>query len=196
MQEVSQISEFGKIFIFLILGVLFILLGYLVNSIISPKNPNPEKLTTYECGEEPVGNSWIQFNMRFYIIALVFLLFEIEIVFLFPWATVFADPSIIAQAPLWGWFSLVEMFIFIGILLIGLVYIWRKGDLQWIRSKNVLPKLSVSVPSYLYENINKETYIVKPFTIETKMPEAVPATEATTAPVKRPPFKSAIKKSE
>src|SRR5687768_10242113 len=156
MQEVSQISEFGKIFIFLILGLIFILLGYTVNYLISPKKPNPEKLTSYECGEEPVGNSWFQFNMRFYVIALVFLLFDVEIVFLFPWATIFADQVIIAEAPLWGWFSLIEMFIFIGILLIGLVYVWKKGDLHWIQSAHKVSPVNVPIPSYIYENINRE----------------------------------------
>ena len=74
MQDTAQISEFGKILVFLALGVFFILAGYGVNSLLSKKKPNPIKNATYECGEESVGNSWVQFNMRFYVIALLFLI--------------------------------------------------------------------------------------------------------------------------
>jgi len=84
MQDTAQISEFGKILVFLALGVFFILAGYGVNSFFSKKKPNPIKNATYECGEESVGNSWVQFNMRFYVIALLFLIFDVEIAVLFP----------------------------------------------------------------------------------------------------------------
>jgi NADH-quinone oxidoreductase subunit A len=73
MDETSQLSEFGKIFIYLIMGVLIVLFIFFLGKLVAPKNPNPEKLTSYECGEEPTGNSWIQFNSRFYVIALLFL---------------------------------------------------------------------------------------------------------------------------
>jgi NADH-quinone oxidoreductase subunit A len=79
----------------------------------------------YECGEDPVGDTHIKFNARFYVIALIFLIFDVEIVFLFPWAVVFRQIGVLA---------FVEMFIFIGILLVGLAYVWAKGDLEWIRS--------------------------------------------------------------
>ena len=79
----------------------------------------------YECGEEPVGDTRIKFNTRFYVIALIFLIFDVEIVFLFPWAVVYRKIGMLA---------FVEMLIFIVILLVGLAYVWAKGDLEWIRS--------------------------------------------------------------
>ena len=79
----------------------------------------------YECGEEPIGDTRIKFNTRFYVIALIFLIFDVEIVFLFPWGVVYREIGMLA---------FVEMLIFIGILLVGLAYVWAKGDLEWIRS--------------------------------------------------------------
>lgn len=197
MQETPQISEFGKIFVFFLLGILFVATGYLINKIISPHKPNPEKLTTYECGEEPAGNSWLQFNMRFYVVALIFLLFDVEIIFLFPWSTIFANKQLINAIPQWGWISLTEMFLFIGILLLGLVYVWRKGALEWIKPKIQVIPTNSAVPFQLYEKINQQLYIVKPFVLETKQTEKahndMPASPPT---IKRPPFKSAIKKNE
>jgi NADH-quinone oxidoreductase subunit A len=106
MDETSQLSEFGKIFIYLIMGVLIVLFIFFLGKLVAPKNPNHEKLTSYECGEEPTGNSWIQFNSRFYVIALVFLLFDVELAFIFPWATVFSRQELINVDPNWGWLSL------------------------------------------------------------------------------------------
>ena len=77
MNEISQLSEFGKVFIYLIMGVLFVLFSFFLSWLVALKKPNPEKLSSYECGEEPTGNSWIQFNSRFYVIALIFLLLKI-----------------------------------------------------------------------------------------------------------------------
>ncbi|MFD2147256.1 NADH-quinone oxidoreductase subunit A [Mucilaginibacter antarcticus] len=114
MGEVAQISEFGKILIFLIVGIIAVGALFFVNRLIAPHNPTAEKLTTYECGEEPTGNAWLPFNSRFYVIALVFLLFDVEMVFIFPWATVFGSHEIAAADARWGWFSLAEMFIFWG----------------------------------------------------------------------------------
>lgn len=173
-----QISEFGKILVFLILGVLFVLAGYAVNKLLRKDNPTPEKLTSYECGEEPTGNSWLQFNIRFYVVALIFLLFDVEIIFIFPWATVFGDHGLIAENPQWGWFSLVEMFIFIGILIIGLMFVWVKGDLEWVKPQPVIPKTSAGIPKELYQKINDEKYRVKMFTVE-QPGEATPAAEPT-----------------
>jgi len=117
-----MLSQFGTVFVFLAFGFVFLAFGMLASRIVRPSNPSEEKLSTYECGEEPVGIAWTQFNIRFYVIALVFLIFEIEIVFLFPWATVFKDL---------GLFSFVEMMIFVFILVVGLAYVWLKGDLEW-----------------------------------------------------------------
>ncbi len=192
MQEVAQISEFGKIFVFLILGFVFIMLGYAIAKLISPHKPNPEKNSSYECGEDPAGNSRLQFNMRFYVIALIFILFDVEIVFLFPWSTIFADEALLQAIPQWGIFSLVEMFLFVLILLIGLVYIWVKGDLEWVRPEIKIPHVAVNIPRTVYDAINEENYSIKEF-----QPEQITVTEEKAASTSmRPPFKSAIRKTE
>src|SRR5215510_10849603 len=106
----QYLSAFGEILLFIIGGIVFILVTLLVSRIVRPNRPNPEKLSTYESGEEPITAAWTQFNIRFYIVALIFLLFEVEIVFLFPWATVFANKKLIQETNgAWGWFSLIEM---------------------------------------------------------------------------------------
>jgi NADH-quinone oxidoreductase subunit A len=92
--------------------------------VLRPERFDEEKLTTYECGEEPVGNAWIQFNIRFYVFALIFIVFDVEAVFLLPWATVFRSLGLLAY---------VEGLVFIGILVVALAYVWRKGDLAWVR---------------------------------------------------------------
>jgi NADH-quinone oxidoreductase subunit A len=170
MDETSQLSEFGKIFIYLIMGVLFVLFTFFLGKLVALKKPNPEKLTSYECGEEPTGNSWIQFNSRFYVIALVFLLFDVELAFIFPWSTVFSQQELINVDPNWGWLSLIEMFIFIGILLIGLVYVWKKGDLNWIRPEQNLPVSPSRIPLSAYDAINMEMYQTKTFNVDTVIP--------------------------
>lgn len=114
--------DFATAFIFLVVGSAFIAANLIISRLLQPRHPSAIKLSTYECGELPVGQSWIQFNNRFYVIALVFLIFDVEIAFLFPWAVVFKEL---------GLFAFIEALIFIGILLVGLAYVWRKGDLEW-----------------------------------------------------------------
>ena len=121
-----MLSQFGTTFVFLALGVIFVVIGMVASRIVRLSNPSDEKLSTYECGEEPIGPAWTQFNIRFYVIALVFLIFEVEIVFFLPWATVFKDL---------GLFAFVEMMIFVFMLVIGLAYVWAKGDLEWEKMK-------------------------------------------------------------
>ncbi len=176
MAGVSQISEFGKILIFL--------------------NPTQEKLTSYECGEEVTGNAWLPFNSRFYVIALVFLLFDVEMVFIFPWATVFGSHEINNFEPRWGWLALTEMFVFLGILILGLAYVWVKGDLDWIKPKPIVPTTDTLIPKSLYEKLNAEqaTYKVKAFAAETMAVETTTTlTTSTTTPTK-PMFKPTFKK--
>ncbi len=196
MAELSQISEFGKILIFLITGIILVALMFFVNRLIAPNKPNPEKLTSYECGEEPTGNAWLPFNSRFYVIALVFLLFDVEMVFIFPWATIFGNHEIIAADARWGWFSLAEMFIFLGILILGLAYVWRKGDLDWIKPKPTVPATNSSIPASLYEKLNLEqsVYKVKDFNIEPGPVANAPVATTTTAPIRKPMFKPTFKK--
>jgi NADH-quinone oxidoreductase subunit A len=127
-----MLSSFGIVLLFFIIGVVFVAIGLLAAAIVRPSNPNPLKLSTYECGEEPIGGPWIKFNFRFYIVALVFLLFDVEVVFLLPWSVVFKDL---------GWFAFVEMIIFVVILLAGLAYVWVKGDLDWERPDPTIPSM-------------------------------------------------------
>jgi len=194
MNEASQISEFGKVFIYLIMGVLFVLFSFFMGWLVALKKPNPEKLSSYECGEEPTGSSWIQFNSRFYVIALVFLLFDVEMVFIFPWATVFGQEVLLTADHRWGWLSLIEMFIFIGILLMGLVYVWKKGDLNWIRPEQFLPAAPTKIPFSVYQALNEEKYQVKEFTLNNVLVEPEKVQAATNPSSFKPTFKPKFKK--
>ncbi|MHB1176980.1 MAG: NADH-quinone oxidoreductase subunit A [Daejeonella sp.] len=194
MIEASQLTEFGKVFIYLVMGVLFVLFTFFLGWLVAVKRPNPEKLSSYECGEEPTGSSWIQFNSRFYVVALIFLLFDVEMVFIFPWTTIFSQEAIILAESRWGWLSLIEMFIFIGILLIGLVYVWKKGDLNWIKPDYTRPSGPGKIPLSVYSRINTEKYLVKGFSI-TKEPVAEPILSADTKPSSpKPMFRPQFKK--
>lgn len=159
MDEYSQITEFGKVLIFLIIGVVFVCGTVFLSKVIAPYKPNPEKNTSYECGEETTGSSWIQFNSRFYVIALIFLLFDVEMIFVFPWATVFSSQELIAADSRWGWLAFTEMLIFISILLLGLVYVWRKKDLNWIKPAVSSPTVNTNIPLEAYTALNSKTYI-------------------------------------
>src|ERR671925_1890987 len=98
-----MLTDFGRIFIFFIVGAIFVAGGLVTAWLVRPDRKYPNKLTSYECGEEPVGGSWVKFNIRFYVVALIFLIFDVEIVFLFPWALVFQKL---------GPYAFVEMLIF------------------------------------------------------------------------------------
>ncbi|MBB5394880.1 NADH-quinone oxidoreductase subunit A [Mucilaginibacter sp. AK015] len=201
MDGVAQISEFGKILIFLITGIVAIGGLFFTNRLLSPRNPTPEKLTTYECGEEPTGSAWLPFNSRFYVIALVFLLFDVEMVFVFPWATVFGNREIIATDARWGWIALTEMFIFLGILILGLAYVWRKGDLNWIKPNVTLPQTDARIPRSLYDDLNAKQgdFKVKQFSLEVAEPAIAvtptsPSIKAPATEPRKPMFKPAFKK--
>jgi len=156
----ETLEPYAYAFLFFIAGIIFVIGGMLTSRLISPKRPNPEKLTTYECGEDPVGSSWIQFNMRFYVMGIVFLIFDIEMLLLFPWILVFADKQTIQQFPAWAWLSVLEIFIFLIILGLGLVYVWLKGDLDWVKPQVVAPMEKQIIPSDLYQKIN-DKYLSK-----------------------------------
>jgi NADH-quinone oxidoreductase subunit A len=129
-----MLTDFGRIFIFLIIGGLFVVAGLAAAWIIRPHRWYPGKLATYECGEQPRGDAVVKFNIRFYVVALVFLIFEVEVAFLFPWAVVYKQL---------GLFAFVEMMIFLAILFVGYAYVWRRGDLEWDKPAPTIP----SVPS-------------------------------------------------
>ncbi|QSE98918.1 NADH-quinone oxidoreductase subunit A [Fulvivirga lutea] len=150
-------DNYWDIVIFFLGGLGFIAGGLITAKLVRPSRPNDEKLTTYESGEDPMGLARGRVNTRFYVIALIFLLFEVEIIFLFPWATVFGNEELInGTNGLWGWFSLIEMFVFIGILGLGLAYVWRKGFLDWPKSEIQKNEFTSPVPMNLYEEINKK----------------------------------------
>jgi NADH-quinone oxidoreductase subunit A len=119
-----MILQFANVLVFLVVGVLFLAVSLLLSSLVRPSKYSAEKLIPYECGENPVGSPWIQFNIRFYVFALIFIVFDVEVAFLIPWAVVFKKL---------GLFAFIEGLIFIAILAVGLAYVWAKGDLQWVR---------------------------------------------------------------
>jgi len=116
-------SQYLAVLIFLFAGIGIVLVTFFIARLIRPHNPYPQKDMTYECAEDPIGPGWIQFNNRFYIFGLIFVLFDVEVVFLFPWAVAFGQL---------GLFALVEVFLFVAILFFGLFYAWRKGVLKWV----------------------------------------------------------------
>lgn len=190
MDDPAQLSEYGKILLIAIVGAILVCVTIFLAKIISPKNPNPEKLSTYECGEETVGTAWVQINPRFYVIALVFLLFDVELIFVFPWATVFGDARFIALDSRWGWFTLVEMAIFLGILIIGLIYVWKRGDIAWIKPAHKEPKVSTGIPASAYDAINTKQYAVRDFRQQELVEAAVVAKTVSTSSIGfRPKFK-------
>jgi NADH-quinone oxidoreductase subunit A len=121
--------QFANVLVFALLA--FVLCGLMLGLglLLRPSNPNPNKLSTYECGEPPSGSAWINFNIRFYLIALVFVIFDVELAFVYPVAAVFREWILRGQ----GLFALAEIAVFIGILAVGLVYVWVKGDLEWLK---------------------------------------------------------------
>lgn len=118
-----MLQEYIFIGLFLLIGVIFPAAPLIVSWLVRPKKPNPLKSETYECGIETVGDTWVQFKAQYYIFALVFVIFDVETVFLFPWAVAFDQLRL---------FMVLEMVLFIAILAAGLVYAWRKGALEWM----------------------------------------------------------------
>ncbi len=138
-----MLTEFGKIFIFILVAVLFTIIAFFAAKLIRPSRPSKEKLEVYECGENIEGTPWVKFNIRFYVVALIFLIFDVEVVLLFPWALTYQD---------FGIYGFLVGIIFLLVLALGMAYEWRKGDLEWARpipkrldvdfsnSKNIMKK--------------------------------------------------------
>jgi NADH:ubiquinone oxidoreductase subunit 3 (subunit A) len=121
------LNEYGYIAILLVFAVLFPALPLMVSFAfrllnIRPEAPDPVKSDTYECGVETEGDSWVQFNFRYYLVALIFVVFDVEVVFLYSWAVAFPEQL---------WIGFIEALTFIGILVLGYVYAWRKKALEW-----------------------------------------------------------------
>lgn len=150
-------QSYLDILIFGVGGLGFILISLLVSKLLRPNRPNPEKNTSYESGEDALGSSWPQLNSRFYVLALIFLLFEIEIIVMFLWVPVFTDKTLMSEtAGRWGWFSLVEIFIFVAVLGVGLAYAWVNGHLDWLKSEPKKSDFKPFVPRELYDKVNEK----------------------------------------
>src|SRR4051812_11093245 len=138
-----MLMAYASVAAFFLEAIGFILGSLLFGKLLRPNNLYAEKLETYECGEAPVGPAWFNFNPRFYIIALIYIVFDVEIAFVYPVAVVFK--RWVEQGS--GLFAFVEIFLFVAILMLGLVYVWAKGDLEWIRSIKGDPRGQQNVSS-------------------------------------------------
>ncbi len=124
-----MLAEFANVLIFIVVAILFLVVSLFMSRLFRyTGSKGEERFISYECGENPTGNAWIQFNIRFYVFALIFIIFDVEVVFLFPWAVVFKEL---------GMFAFVEGLIFIAILVVGLAYLWAKGDLAWVKPEDL-----------------------------------------------------------
>ena len=174
--------------LFVAVGTGFIFVHLLAGKFIRPNRPGAEKRTIYECGEPTVGSAWIQFDLRYYVVALLFVIFDVEVAFFFPWAVVFGPLNDLAHEPdpdrraaivrehlleayplpplpgheavgtisqdtawSWAWIAFTDIGVFFGVLLMGFAYLWRRGDIDWVRSvthgaASTDPELAAAVP--------------------------------------------------
>ena len=119
---VDFLKDYLPIILFLVIALILSAGFILINFLLSPNNPDPEKLSAYECGFEPFNDSRMEFDVRFYLVAILFIIFDLEIAFLFPWAISLGTIGV---------FGFVSMMIFLFILTIGFIYEWKKGALDW-----------------------------------------------------------------
>jgi NADH-quinone oxidoreductase subunit A len=160
----------GYAVLFLLVGIGFILIHLLIGKAIRPARMDAEKATVYECGEPTVGSAWVQFDLRYYVVALLFVIFDVEVAFFFPWAIVFGQTNTIAQvqpnqpeptraqfqlakqelladngdkpvtaaqvaeAKLFAQLAFLDILVFFGVLLVGFAYLWKRGDLAWVKT--------------------------------------------------------------
>ncbi len=125
-----NLDVYMPVLILVAFAVVMVVGVLVVGILVRPNNPNDLKLSAYECGEEPVGTAWSNFNIRFYVIALIFIIFDVEGALMFPVAVVFKKFNEIGE----GTVVLASLLLFISILIEGVVYCWKKGDLDWVRS--------------------------------------------------------------
>lgn len=153
----------GHFFVFALVGIAFLLAPLLIGKLIRPKKPTAEKDAVYECGEPTIGTSYVQFDLRFYVVALLFIIFDVEVAFFFPWAMIFGGSMQLADSQLEqraemsarllnqpavapgqeiaretamqiGWLGFWDIFVFFSVLLVGFAYVWKRGDLDWVRA--------------------------------------------------------------
>jgi len=117
-----MLENYLPILLFVIIGVGFGVMPLLAGFILGPRHPDKEKSSPYECGFEPFEDAHMKFDVRYYLVAILFIIFDLEIAFLFPWAVVLDDIGV---------FGLLAMFLFLGILVVGFIYEWKKGALEW-----------------------------------------------------------------
>jgi NADH-quinone oxidoreductase subunit A len=165
--------------IFVAVGAGFLAVNLLVGKLVRPHRPSEEKQSIYECGEPTIGSSWIQFDLRFYVVALLFVIFDVEMAFFFPWATVFGNANKLAQTDIsmeqrieaqkamlpngmpvsenqvaeqqtaaksLAWLAFADILFFFGVLLVGFAYLWKRGDLDWVRSTAAQTEMPTSPP--------------------------------------------------
>jgi NADH-quinone oxidoreductase subunit A len=179
----SSLGIVAYLALFVSVGVLFLLVNLLVGRLVRPVNPHKEKLEIYECGEPTIGSSFVQFDLRFYVVALLFIIFDVEVAFFFPWAAVFGKATLLDQAPAvaemdrgavvltdharrlhqelgvsqpalpaevasvaaaethvregarrLAWMSMIDIAVFFAVLMMGFFYVWKRGDLDWVRA--------------------------------------------------------------
>jgi NADH-quinone oxidoreductase subunit A len=132
--------EFGAVLVFAIVAVGFAFGGISASRLLAPRFPNAEKASIYECGERPVGVAWFNFNPRFYLVALVFVIFEVDIALTFPVVAVYRAWA--QESASFAWVAFVELFLFTAILVVGLVWVWAHGDLEWVKNLTATPGAS------------------------------------------------------
>jgi len=156
MIAIEQVA-FLEILTFIAGALLFVGIGASVSSLLRPKNPNKEKLRTYESGEVSIGSAWGKFNTRFYVIAIVFMLFEVETVLLFPWVTVWANPTLNeATGGLWVNYTAISAILFITFFAIGLAYIWSQGYLAGVQPPLPSSSFLSKIPKAQYDRVNNQ----------------------------------------
>ncbi len=180
----------GHFLLFTVVAIGFLLAPLLLGKLLRPKAPSPEKDATYECGEPTIGSSYIQFDLRFYVVALLFIIFDVEVVFFFPWAAVYGNVMQLTDSGLdlsqriqlseqlltlpagslsltpemaitrdaaltLGWTAVVDVLAFFGVLLVGFAYVWKRGDLDWVRAVAEQAKLSSAASSASAQGMRK-----------------------------------------
>ena len=130
-----MLGDFGVVLGFILFAFAFIAVNLFLSRLLHPRRPSPEKGAPYECGEEPVGDAWIRFNPRFYLVALIFVVFEVELAVILPVAVRLKAWAASGRGAVAFW----EIMAFVGVLALGLVYAWRKGDLDWGRPQPRYP---------------------------------------------------------
>lgn len=118
-----MLAEITYVALFLLGGIFFVGAALIASRMLRTDRPTPEKVSTYECGEQTIGDAWVQYNVKYYLFALLFVIFDVEVVFLFPWAASFRDVGLL---------GFIEMLIFLFMLAVALAYAWRKGILKWV----------------------------------------------------------------